>query len=154
MGCSVMRLTLNHLPAVTAVLKHPEIYRWIADDQTGPVEHYSAEPLLANEAVYFLMPRPGCLAIYSPLVSGIMYQVHMAIVPSMRGSIGYAAGQETVRWMFENTPARKLVGFTPSNNRVAILFALKQGFRKTGKITGGRQQHGKILDLVITELDK
>jgi hypothetical protein len=145
---------MEHLEMVHSVLKHPEVFPTIADDQTPSADSYSIAPLLANPFAYFLMPAPGCLFLYQPHMTGIMFATHIAVVPSMRGHNAFAAGKESIRWMFENTVAQNLVGFIAHDNRSAIAFALRCGHRKAGRLTNAISVGGERKDMVITEINK
>jgi len=110
--------------------------------------------LLEDESIYVLRPAAGCVFIARPLMGGIVYECHTFVQPVYRGIWAVQAAQKAMDWVFENTPCRKLVGFTPTWNRPALAFARMCGFHKEGQLKKSHLKNGVLYDHVVFGLTK
>ncbi len=117
-----MRCTIKDIDRVHRVLKHSSIYPNVADDGSPGVDDFTIEPLLSNEGCYILMPNRDTVGMAIPLNS-IMYDIHINILPESRGDKGYRAGMEFLGYLFERTPARKLIAYISTLYRNVYDFA-------------------------------
>jgi len=139
----VKRCTIEDNALVCSILGHPSVYGWVTDDSAPPAKDLDYTPFLALESVYVLMPREGCLTIYIPR-NGVTWEVHSAALPESRGKTMTDAARESLAWMFENTPCRKVVTCVPSFNPLALRLA-----KQTGMVQEGIDRRSFLKDGVI-----
>ena len=137
------RCTIEDNALVCSILGHPSIYPWVTDDSAPPLAFLDYTPFLALDAVYVLMPRPGCLTIFMP-INGVTWEVHSAALPESRGDTMMEAAREALAWMFENTPCRKVVTCVPSFNSLALRLA-----KQIGMVPEGVNRRSFLKDGVI-----
>lgn len=112
--------------AIRAILCHPKIWPMIADDES-PADF---DPPI-NEDYYYLRtldPDPTGLFIYHWFDEDTL-ETHHHVLPEFRGvdSINYS--MESVKWVFENTGAKRLVCSIPNEYPNVIAHAKKGGFK-------------------------
>jgi hypothetical protein len=145
---------MNDLDMANEILRHPDVYPWIRDDFSPPVEDFNAAPMLSLDSVYFLNPLPGCLFILAPFVTSTMFEGHTAVLPESRGKLAISAGKLAIQWMFDHTPCERIVGFFPDTNRRALMGAIHMGMKRTHRLPGGIRIDGQAVDLVMVEVAK
>lgn len=147
MGC-VLRQTINDYDAVLQILSHPDVLPWISEDRTIDFARCLADAYLKTEGVYVLHPRPGaqfvCIAR-----NVIMYEVHCHLVPETRGKAGIMAAKEAIEYMFTETPCEKLIGWTPSLYRHAMVFNRLCGFSIEGISKDAIRLNGDLCNLIL-----
>lgn len=112
------------------------------------------EELLSNPRVAIISPGTGCIFIGQEIMDGAIL-VHQFAEEGFRGRQALRAAREAVRWVWENTPYVKIVGFTPANNRPACTMAIAAGFRREGLLKGARvEEDGTVCDVVVFGLCK
>lgn len=149
-----MRLGIADLEAVHKILGHPEVYPYIRDDLSPSVEEHTTVDTLANPQIYFLMPAPGCLFIFAPVLTGSLYEGHFAALPESRGGPVAAAGRRAVRWMFAHTPCERMVWGIHQDNIRAIRSAERIGLVHTHTLRDSVILDGKLGSLVVMEIGK
>lgn len=149
-------LTIDDLPLVAKMVSHDSIWPWIHDDLTPDTEEAKlavAQGLLSNPS--FICLSPNVFTVFGfQRMNAVTYEVHTLMLPEGRGRIGFSAGKETARWMFDNTPCRKLIGLNPANNRAVTSFALKVGFKREGIISKSWLYNNVLYDRIIVGLSK
>jgi RimJ/RimL family protein N-acetyltransferase len=93
------------------------------------------------------------LFVFVPLNS-ILWEIHNCFLPNAWGARALAAGRAVLPWFFAHSTARRIVGATPANNRLAVRYALKCGMVPYGTNPGAFQKHGVLHDLVLTGIDR
>lgn len=139
---------------VLAVLAHPRIWPWFADD-------YYPDPSMfwppMGETLFHLLVYDGeeLLGLFSVnLVNRILWEMHVFLLPCAWGPRGRRAAKEFFAWVWENLPAEKLFGLVADDNRAARKFALRIGFRQCGRLMNALRRGGEMYDLVIFDLEK
>ena len=90
--------------------------------------------------------------------TGQSARIHFSMHPKLTFKEKLLVGQTTLQYLFHelrhpNTKdpfLRSVYGLTPMSNRVACIFALKAGFKKTGVLPGGIKYLGKTDDAMIS----
>jgi len=147
----VHRCTIDDLEMVDAILRHPSIYKMISDDGSPESNGYSARNYLESEHIYYLLIGDSALFMLHPLNS-VCYQVHASVLPEGRGAAAVTACMSGVRWMWENSPAQKIIGIFPESNRKAYALCKRVGMVVEGLLAKSYQKHGKLIDQVIMGL--
>ena len=149
-----MLCTINDFKKVHRILSHESIYPYISDDYC-PEE--PAKDLgifyFSDEIIKVLMPNENSVFICVPLSSNV-YSVHSNVLPEGRGKIAVRAGKDAAMWMFNNTECMTIISFTPTQNKVALMFSSLVGFKRIGILKKSFKKNGVFQDQVITGLNK
>ena len=144
------------IPIADAVIRHPEVYRmYPIDDMPEDSERYScARAVIDSPPTYVLMDDTNrFVAIINNLTTS-MWCGHYYAHPSVRGRQSVQIGKAMIRWMFDNTPCRKLIGFTPSEHERAMSFNLKCGFKKEYEIENAYVSNGESKNAHMVSISK
>lgn len=148
-------LTLADIAEVDAVKCDPDIYDALTDDWSpkDPKLSTAAVSLLTAPNVLMLSPASGIIFTFARL-NGATWEGHISVIREARGKEAIAAARETITWMFTQTSARKIVGFTPVFNRPAVLFSKLVGFKQEGRIIKSWLKNGVLHDQIVFGLCK
>lgn len=149
----VRRCTLKDLEQVDGILTHPSIYDFISDDGCPPRSEYTAKQNLECEAIYYLLCGINFLTMFVPHNS-ITYEVHTSALPDCRGKEAIRKCHLAKQWMWDNTPARKIISIFPENNRPALALAIRVGMKREGLLAKSFLKNGHLLDQVVVGLSK
>ena len=94
------------------------------------------------------MPDPDTVFVFQPY-GNAAYMVHQYALPAARGRRMLAAAKVAREWIFANTAAVKLVGFTPSGNRPALIMAEMAGMRREGVLRKAYRSGDELQDLIV-----
>jgi RimJ/RimL family protein N-acetyltransferase len=136
---------------VALILTHPKLYPWIADDFFPAPENYWPNE---SESIWRLLvfDDDDCLGLITTHpINPLLWEVDHALLPKCWGSRAREVGRAFEAWLWENTPAEKAVGFTPSCNRLALAYAKRAGMTEAGRVSGCYRRHFETHDLVIFE---
>lgn len=135
---------------VNSVIHHPEIENLASDE--GPRFQAVRHPY-----IYYLVPRiekPLGVMMFLP-VNSITWNPHIALFQEFRGKgLGTGAIREAIRWMFRNTPCRKLIAFPPQFNLGMYNVFTKVGFKREGFSPKSVMKDGHIYGRYILGLEK
>lgn len=126
-----------------------ENWRYVRDDGSPPVSAYYP-PM--NESIYWLEASESqyeTLGVFMahPLNS-VCYEVHICLIKEARG-MAMDACRMARDWMFNNTPAERLVANIVPHNHLAIRLAKKAGFTEFGLNKNSRKVDGILYDEVM-----
>lgn len=139
-----MRTTDEEL--IRSILTHPRVWARVAEDGIEPHEYRP----LRHPRVFYLV-RDEKLCSFKP-VNGVTWEHHIAATPGEGGIEQFAL--DCVEWMFENTPAEKLVAMPPSFNWHAAALARRIGYRDEGRITRCVKWRGRLHDMLVLGIEK
>lgn len=148
-----MRVGIEKLSTVNAIMRHEEVYPHIIDDYSLPQGGLSFEDVLRNLHIYTLMPNKGSVFIFTPH-SVILYEVHCAVLPEGRGRTAVEASIKARDWMFKNTECLKIVASIPECNIRALAAARCFGMKNGGRITNAFLKNGRLVDLILFSVGK
>lgn len=77
---------------------------------------------------------------------------HFGFQPRAWGLKAFTAAQAAHEWLFTATPYRKIIGFTPACNRLALRFCARLGYEAEGLIRGACET-GDMVVFGLTEAD-
>jgi len=83
-----------------------------------------------------------------------VYIGHTAIKKEARGRKAVIDGKKCLKWMFDNTDCKKIIGFTPEMYKPAMVFNRLVGFKKEGRLTKSLVHEGGLRDMIIFGLCK
>lgn len=130
------------------IIAHPRVYPWASDDTCPPADQFDASHLVKPDDTYCLLVIEGDpvgLWVYRR-INGVTWEVHTCPAPDAHGQRIRDAAKATVRWMFENTPCRKIIGHVPFNNPRARALAIECGMVDEGVSTKSFLKGGELLD--------
>jgi len=142
---------------VRAIITHPRIYPYVADDFSPIAAEFDPAAAVANESVYFLAAYDddGIVGVWmlNP-INSICYEVHTCVLPAHWGEKTREVVKEAARWMFANTPCRKVVTHVPSYNRLAHKLAVDAGMQPEGCNRKSWLKNGILHDQYVLGLCK
>ncbi len=134
---------------VRQIMTHPRLYDHLVDDGAPAAElFYPAE----HPGIFHLLAREGdeVLGLYiTNRINAATWEVHHALLPCAWGDRALAVGRAYEAWMWENTGAQTLLGFTPSCNRLALRYARRLGMTVRGQIPQAWRRGGVLHDLIV-----
>lgn len=142
---------------VRSIIAHPGIkpYTWEGEGEPPVPMHESIYYLLAKDERYAdgaVEDVTFGVVAFIP-VNPVTWNPHMAILPQHRGT-GTQAMNLAMRWMFENTPCRKLVAHPPAFNSRMIRVFEKCGFKTEGVSPKSFLWHGVMHARILMGADK
>lgn len=103
--------------------------------------------ILKSKYHYVLKPAEGTLFFSWPVTS-VCFEMHAAIMKKNRKQ-GVRNARLAAKWLFDNTPCKKLISYVPSDNECAKMFCSQCGMGVEGLIKNSIQKNGQLLDLVL-----
>jgi len=134
------------MQAVSKIMNHPKVYRWLGDD-CSPLMY---EP--EDKGIYLIDDtKSGVVRLDH--INGICCQVHIALTPNMWGK-GIEFGKRCIEWAITNTRYIKAIVMIPTYNRLTISLVKKCGFTQEGLIRKSFLKDWKLYDQVIFGITK
>lgn len=140
---------------IRAIITHPTQYRHAGDDFSPKVEDFRVNE---DPRIWYILYRdlgkPGALLTFLPQ-NPICFEVHLCVLPFLWGKYHPTAILAAAfRWMFNNSPARRMVASIPIKNRLAIRLATRAGMARYGKNERSVMRGGRLQDQVLFGIDK
>lgn len=135
---------------VRRILTHPKVYPWLTDDFAPPPEQF--QPLTLDCIWYVTVYDDNQLLGLWMLTpqTGVCCEVHTALLKA--GERGREAAKLMARWIWANTPFRRIITNVPSYNRLALRFAEAAGMKRFGLNAQSFQKHGALYDQILLGL--
>lgn len=140
----------NNMDTVKMVITHPQIYPYVTDDGSPPVEEYEPSANAAHLLVWCGSDLLGLFVLVPQ--NSVTVEVHTCLMPIARGERAAAAAKELIRWVWSNTTFKRLVTNVPGYNRLALRFALAAGMTKYGTNTRSYMKNGVLWDQIMLGL--
>lgn len=142
--------------AVLGVVAHPGVRAdlWDCEKPVAPM-HATIYHLLAKEERFTdgaVEDAVVGLVSFAPM-NGATWNPHIVVLPEHRGR-GAELMALGLRWMFENTPARKLVAFPPVFKPAMVRVFEKCGFAREGFSPKSFPWRGEMHDRVLMGIEK
>lgn len=142
------------LELVRSLATHPRVWEGITDDDCPPREEWRPSE---NPSVVYLLALIGADPVgYWMLVphASYLWECHTVLTPAAWGLIARELADAAIRWVWHNTPARRIITHVPEYNRVALRFALVNGFVEYGRNPNSFMKHGKTWTVIELGIDK
>ena len=133
---------------VRQICTHPQVWRQIADDGTPLPDVWKP---LASELMFYVLVYDGDELLGLWMLhphNAICYEIHTCLLPNGWGDRSRAAAKLFPAWIWENTPARRVITNVPLTNRVALKFAHDAGMTEFGINPLSYLKHGVLMDQV------
>jgi hypothetical protein len=137
--------------AALKIIRHPKILPAFCDGACEPDDY----TLPDDDSHYYLLAySDDTLGIFicAP-INRVLYHTHVAFLPNERKQT-LAAGKLALQWIFGHTFAQTLITMTPSDNRVALWYARRVGFKKVGTIHQALHRNEQFSDFIISEVNR
>jgi len=150
-----MRCSKKDIPRVNYIMSQDGIFQNSVDDRYPVEKRYQMGRLvLSDPRNWVLMPNDNCVFVAVP-VDDTVFDVHVAVTEEGRGLEAVKAARAAIDWFFEhNEEAGCLIGFTPAENRAAVLFARVTGFKRVGVLFNSFLKDGRYQDQIISGLSR
>jgi hypothetical protein len=132
------------------ILKHPDIFPDITDDNNPDPDKVDFRPMVENEYNYILKIMDGdeVIGLWTLLELSIgYYDIHTNILPEHRGAKGFDAAEKLLEYMFIRTPATFLMTRVPEGHKHGELFARKNGLLPGWTRKDEIKKNGSMLDM-------
>lgn len=137
---------------IGAIMRDPALYQ--VDDFGPPREQFV--PREDAEIRYVLVEDAGevlGLFILAPQ-NAITHEVHTRLLPKAWGAKAAEAALGLIDWVWQNTPALRLVTMVPCYNRLAVKFAERAGMKEYGRNPASWMRNGKLWDQILLGISK
>ena len=99
--------------------------------------------------MYYVVADEGIIAEYTlENFTGKSAQIHFSFLPGLENKEGVC--RLVLETLLSPKNLLSVYGLVPTENRVACVFALRNGFKKIGILPGGMKYRGKVMDAMIT----
>ena len=137
---------------VRALMTHPRVYPWLADDGSPPPEEY--EPPESDLLYYLLVEEDGPVGVFLFVPeNAATVHVHTCLTPAIWGR-SIEATEAARRWIFENTQFQRITTTIPEDNRLAARLAVRSGMKEYGRNPKSYLKGGVLLDQVLYGMNK
>ena len=138
------------LELVRNILTHPKIYPLVGDDFAPPREQFVPNP----DSRIWYVTAPGGLFTFLP-ESEVCWQGHVAFLPDYWGNPSHAAGMAILRWLWANTPCRRVIANIPTFNRLAIRYSNRvMGMKVFGVNEKSFLKYGHLWDQILLGISR
>jgi len=158
---------------IRAIITTEQLYRAAADDFTPPAESYV---LNESEAVHYILVRSdGGFHALPPAVrqhgdrriadgetlglfafvphNRVCWEMHTCLLPVAWGRSEQAM-KGVIRWIFDHTECRRIIGCAPVSNGLVLRLAVRAGLTKYGVNEKSFLKGGVLLDQVCLGISK
>lgn len=129
-------------------------YRMSSDDGSPAVEDFMPPD---HPSLWYVLAYRGDLLLgmwaFLP-ENSVSWDVHTRLLPVAYGRWGLAAAKELAKWIWENTPCRRITTKVPSFNRLALAFAKKAGMVEMGVNPKSFLKGGVLYDQILLGMSK
>lgn len=140
--------------AIRALCIHPRILPQISDDYTSDPKTW--KPVESELVIYLLAADkqgPFGFGIFIPQTHA-QFGAHTAFLPRSYGNEALTSFKAMLDWMWANTTAHRIVGEIVRENKLAIRFATRAGFRMYGINEKSYLRGGVLRDQVCLGISK
>jgi RimJ/RimL family protein N-acetyltransferase len=137
-----------------------DIFALIRDD--GAINNAAKRNFINSNNRYYLIPyifpddcppTPTGLIIYYPL-NHVLYEGHIFIYPEYQHQATVEVGHKANRWLFENSPAQKIIALVSVNKPHVLKLVQKAGFRQEGFLPRSVLLNGELVDQYLYAIEK
>ena len=139
---------------IRAIITHPTQYRHCGDDFSPKIEDFRVNE---DPRIWYVLALDSCedaVALFTFLPQNpICFEVHACVLPESWGASDWILSG-ALRWMFENSEARRVVASIPAYNRLAIKLASRAGMSIFGCNPSSVLKGGRLCDQILTGISK
>lgn len=134
---------------VRQIVTHPSVYGRSSDDSAPPPDKFMP---VDSEAVYWIVARDDGELLGAWMLhphNMICYEIHTCLWPCAYGPRALIAADGVRKWIWNNTPCRRIITNVPEDNRIALRFALRAGMKVFGFNEKSIMKHGEVIGQVM-----
>ena len=135
---------------IDGILNHKSIKPHIGDDSTTSKDIYYP---IKDHLIYLTTECKSLLFVGFP-VNSYTLDAHTAVLPELRGKQAVKAGKAAIDWVFNNTKYIKIVGATPSDNKLAMRFNRLIGLNREGVCKESIVRGGRLIDRIYYGVER
>lgn len=137
----------EHYKHLHRIFTHDSVFYTAKDD--GLSEPWKiAQAIVSDKRITALMPNKDTVFLFTP-INYVTYEMHVAIIEGENRKKGVKSAVRAARWMFRNTPCRKMVSYIPCFHDASLMFAQVSGMEKEGLLKSAYLYDGELFDLHI-----
>jgi RimJ/RimL family protein N-acetyltransferase len=129
-------------------MTNPRVWPWITDDYCGSPEDFAP---VNHPSMWYVLARDGSTLLGLWLFIQDTHRawiVHTCLLPKHGFRRAREAALELTRWIWANTPCRRIITQVPVCNRMALKFALDVGFKQFGVDEASFDKNGRVWDRI------
>jgi RimJ/RimL family protein N-acetyltransferase len=132
----------------------PLVYNAMCYDFSPPADQYRVPE--GDHLIYLLAKDDGLPRGFWCFVpqNAVCYEVHTVAVPEFYGAKVLEAAGIAQRWIWDNTPCRRIITNVPEFNRLALRFAQKAGMTIFGVNEKSYIKGHKLIDQIMLGMSK
>lgn len=123
-----MKLRLD-IKDAESVIRHPEIYPLVRDDGSPDADDF-AIPGHYMALVGYIDEPIGCVMLHWS--NSVCLEAHIQVLPEYRKDHAIEFGLQAIQWVWDNTPAHKIMATIPDIFPNVIEYAHTIGFELQG----------------------
>jgi hypothetical protein len=131
-------------------LTSDDVFPLIKTDFINDSKKLDISHILSDNRNYFMSNWSLVYGLFKHEEEGV-YQAHVFVQPDIRGKEAIILAKQILRWMYENTDCKRMVGLTPEYHRRALVFARLVGFKPTGLSEESILKDGVLHNEVMSE---
>lgn len=164
MVCSSLNVAIyrtRDMQLVKELSSHPAIFENIGDD--GTPKNPADRQFIDSSNRYYLIPyiiaddrpqpEPMGLIAYYP-INHTLFEAHIFIYPEYQNVMTVEVGHKANRWLFDNSPAQKIIAFIPITKPAVLKLVQKVGFKQEGYCPNSIMLNGRSVDQYIYAIEK
>jgi RimJ/RimL family protein N-acetyltransferase len=143
----------SDMELVRDILTGPATWPGVCDDFAPPQLEFQPNP---DPRIWYVAAIEGTqvVGLFSFLPrSTVLWEVHIALHRKGRRTHGREIAAQGLRWMFDHSPARRIVAEIPASNPLAIRLAAAV-MEHVGVQARAFQKGGRLRDLIVFGLSK
>jgi RimJ/RimL family protein N-acetyltransferase len=86
--------------------------------------------------------------------SAIVWEIHTRLLPQAYGPRAAEALREVLTWIWQHTPAQRIVTNIPETNRLALRFGARCGFEVFGRNPKSFRKDGRLVDQILMGISR
>ncbi len=137
---------MKDLKDIQRIMSHESVF-WTGKDDGMVSPEGAAEAVLSDKRFIVLRPLKNTVFLFHAL-NHVTYQMHVAIVDGPARSRGVRSSIKASRWLFKNTPCRKVISFIAANHKAALAFAYQAGMKYEGTHVKSVLQDGILRNMI------
>ena len=119
-------------PLIKQIMTEPQIWQEICGNYGDKIEEF--EPLVDDYIYLIGYDKINIIGLFIIHKTKACYKCHVQVIPERRKQYATEFGQESIRWVWNNSDISKLVALISSNLINVISFAEFLGFEIIGSI--------------------
>ena len=144
---------LRDLELIRSALLHPRVFPHIKDDATPA----AADLRIELDGPLYL----GCFAGQEFLGlfvvhqhNAVLHEIHTCLLPKAWGGRAVHCATAVIKWLFEQTPCRRLITNIPADNTLATRLATHAGMTPFGTNPKSIMRGGALVDQLMLGISK